>query len=183
MTTPNYGPERLEEISNQVADLQENVNGINGHLGALENQVGDLHKQVGGLQENVNGVGSRLGALENQVAGLQEDVSGVNGRLGALESQVGDLHRQVGDMGNRVSGVESKVDAMNQTLLAATATLKSLDDKVNLQMESLNQSVADLRARMLSIEQRISTFYITTVGAFLVGLIAVVVNNILTRGS
>ena len=162
MTTPNYGPERLEEISNQVADLQENVNGINGHLGALANQVGDLHKQV---------------------AGLQGDVNGVNGRLGALESQVGDLHRQVGDMGIRVSSVESKVDAMTQTLLAATATLKSLDDKVNLQMESLNQSVADLRARMLSIEQRISTFYITTVGAFLVGLIAVVVNNILTRGS
>jgi len=154
MTSPEFSPERLAEISNQVADLQENVNGVSGRLGSLENQVADL-------QENVNGVNGNLAALESQVADLQENVISVNGRLGGLESQVAE---------------------MNKVLLAATATLTSLDNKVNYQMDALNRAVDDLKARMLSMEQRMSTFHLSTVGAFLAALVIVVVNNIMTRG-
>lgn len=154
MTNPEFSPERLAEISNQVADLQENVNGVSGRLGSLENQVADL-------QENVNGVNGNLAALEGKVADLQENINGVNGNLAALEG---------------------KVAEMNKVLLAANATLSSLNNQVNHQMDSLNRAVDDLKARMLSMEQRMTTFHLSTVGAFLAALVLMVVNNFLTRG-
>ena len=82
-----------------------------------------------------------------------------------------------------LAALESKVDEMNKSLLAATVALAALDNQVNYQMDALNRAVDDLKARMLSMEQRMTTFYLSTVGAFVVGLIAVVVNNIMTRGS
>ena len=154
MTSPEFSPERLAEISNQVADLQENVNGVSGRLGSLEGQVADL-------QENVNGVNGNLAALEGKVADLQENINGVNGNLAALEGTVAE---------------------MNKVLLAANATLTALDNQVNHQMDALNRAVDDLKARMLSMEQRMTTFYLSTVGAFLAALVLMVVNNFLTRG-
>ena len=123
-----------------------------------------------------------MAALESQVADLQENVNGVNGNLAALESQVAELQGNVISVNGRLGALESQVAELNKVLLAATATLTSLDNKVNHQMDALNRAVDDLKARMLSMEQRMTTFYLSTVGAFVVGLIAVVVNNILTRG-
>lgn len=74
MATSDSDSERLDEISNQVANLHENVNSIGGRLAALESTAEDHGRQLKGLEGKVDDLQSKVDDQGRQIAGLEGKV-------------------------------------------------------------------------------------------------------------
>ena len=118
----------------------------------------------------------RLDLLSNQVANLQENVNSMSGRLAALESTAEDQGRQLEDLKGQVGGVQNKVDELQGTVVRQGERLIA----VEVRLTEVKESIDLLVGRMASLEQRMTLFYLSTLGAFVAGLVLVVINNILT---
>ena len=111
----------------------------------------------------------RLDEISNQVANVQENVNYIGGRLGLLESTAEDQGRQLEGLQGKVDDLQGTVSRQGERLIA-----------VEVQLTALKESIDLLAGRMASLEQRMTLFYLSTLGAFVAGLVLVVINNILT---
>ncbi len=123
-----------------------------------------------------NSDSERFNLLSDQVASLQENVNSLGGGLASLEVTAEGQGKQLESLTGQVSGVQDKVDELQGTVARQGERLIA----VEVQLTALKESIDLLAGRMASLEQRMTLFYLSTLGSFVAGLVLVVINNILT---
>ena len=107
-----------------------------------------LDEYVGGMTEDID---NRLTAMETDIADFKSDV---NDTVASMTEAFNELSTEVGTYDNRLTSLEEANVAINETLEAHAERLTTLEDTV----ASLDpQYVADLRARLTAVEQKVDT--------------------------
>lgn len=107
-----------------------------------------IDEYVGGLGEDID---ARLTAMESDISEFE---SSVNETVATMTEAFNDLSTEVGTYDNRLTALEEANITINETLNAHAERLTTLEDTV----ASLDpQYVADLRARLTAVEQKVDT--------------------------
>ena len=107
-----------------------------------------IDEYVGGMEEDIN---TRLSAMEEDISEFE---TRVNDAVASMTDDFNALSEEVGTYSNRLAALEEADVAINETLDAHGERLDTLEDTV----ASLDpQYVADLRARLTAVEQKVDT--------------------------
>jgi peptidoglycan hydrolase CwlO-like protein len=104
-----YGP-KIETIESDTSHLK-NVQGQHGiALANLQDQVNRVQGDVSGLKEDVSGLKEDVSGLKEDVSGLKEDVSGLKGDVSGLKEDVSGLKGDVARQGQMLEALVNHFD-------------------------------------------------------------------------
>ncbi|MYC28898.1 MAG: hypothetical protein F4X65_02255 [Chloroflexi bacterium] len=124
--TPNNGPDRFAELSNQVAVLQEHINALSSGVASLEATVADHGRKLEHVEDQLERLGGRVGNIEAKLDRVVSDVSSLESSLNSIQENVTGnreqlirVSTQIEDLGNRVQGTEQRVTLLYISTLGA----------------------------------------------------------------
>ena len=118
--------------SEQIQDLQSDVDAIESDISGLTTSVSGLQTNVSGLQTNVSGLQTNVSGLQTSVSGLQTTVSGLQSTISGIQSAV--------------SGLQSAVTALQNALVypkAASSGLQSFGAPMSMASLTNNEMSID----------------------------------------
>ena len=127
--------------NNNNTDLEERVAALEEQMVAVTGDVGDLDEQV----ENA----------EAQIVLLKSDQVLQDQRLLELEDDTEVIEGDIDQMENNLNSLQSNVNSLNGTVLAleeSVVMLQETDNDINVQIDSLSESVADVNENLIKLE-------------------------------
>ena len=156
-------------------DYTEDFNTINNRLDALEQSVPTIEEQIESINTQLKSLKATDEAIEEQISELEKsdeataaEIADLKKKDSALEKSINDLQNyvdtQIANAKSEAAAAYATVEQYN-TIVAQLGALQSstsklgeeLTAKINAEVKSLNDRIADLEARLEAVEDKVES--------------------------
>jgi len=145
---------QIEALQGSVGALQTETGNLTTRVTAVEGSVQGLQATDGAQQSLIDGLVTTVGALESTVSGLQSAIGTQEANLAAAQDLIAQLQSQMGTLQGDVTAIQGSVAALQGEISALNDAVGSRDaDIAALQAENLAQAEAILNLETANADQ------------------------------
>ena len=160
------------------ADYTDDFNTINNRLDALEQAVPSIEEQIESINAQLTSLKATDEAIKKQIAELEKsdkatatEIADLKKKDSALEKSINDLQNyvdtQIANTKSEAAAAYATVEQYN-TIVAQLVALQSstsklgeeLTAKINAEVKSLTDKIADLEARLKAVEDKVENLLV-----------------------
>ena len=147
------GSEERKDLSNQIADLQDDIQKLEGQLSEKQSLAADNAPQIQVLEENIQ-------EFNNEIAHLQQQ-GGENAaqEIQALQVQIAEMQQQI-----RQLSYADDIDDLNSRIAEKESKLRSVQKKLNSlsdgseERNAIQQKITKLQNENTAMQQEIDAY-------------------------
>ncbi|KZX16884.1 Ig-like domain repeat protein [Methanobrevibacter filiformis] len=142
----------ITDLTNVVSNLTNNIDDLNRTVVAQDVTIGELNSTVNELNRTVVAQDVTIGELNSTVNELNRTVVAQDVTIGELNSTVNELNRTVVAQDVTIGELNSTVNELNRTVVAQDVTIGELNSTVN----ELNNTITTQNGTINNLEDRLA---------------------------
>jgi len=125
----------------QLGDAQGNIDGLQGSIGTLEDNLSAMQTDFTALDGRLNDTEGSIGTLDDNLSAMQTDFTALDGRLNDTEGSIGTLE-------DNLSAMQTDFTALDGRLNDTESNIGTLQDDA----AQLEESVSEIRDSLAGVE-------------------------------
>lgn len=157
--------ESSKEFFDQLSDVNNWLNDINGRLNGTDNQLNEVYgrlsgtdNQLGEVYGRLSGTDNQLGEIYGRLSGIDNQLSGVYGRLSGTDNQLSEICGRLSGTDSQLSEVYDRLNGTDNQLSEVYGRLSGIDSQLGEvydRLNGINNRFSEVDGRVGKIEAQL----------------------------